>query len=321
MKYWFATLTPSLPATFYAMEINVKFKMTIPDEIKKERRIAISINLRRVGQMVTHPRQVFAELENENHKADWKSPIIVIGLILILASLMSVTSSSGTSATQAQTYGSNTSTGFSNMSPGGMQGGGPMGMGGQTQSTATTDQSSATDETATSTTASSSTLLSKILSAAGALLSFVLTWLLVGSLANLISISLGGQGNTKLATVFSAWACVPIGIRSLMQIMYVLATGNSIQAVGLSGFAPTSSTTLATLLEKILAQIDIYSIWQTVLLVIGMGVMTKLDKKKSIVIAVTSIVIVVLLKSLLGLGVEKIASINVSSGLLNTMMR
>lgn len=309
-------------ATFYAMEINVKFKKPISDEIKKDKSTPISINFKRIGLMITQPRQVFTDLESENHKADWKSPIIVVGIIIIIASLMSVTSSSSSSTAQTQTSNSSTSLGFSNMSPGGMQGGGPMGMGGQTQSTTTaTDGSSSTNETVTSTTSSSSTLLSKVLSALGALISFVLTWLLIGSLANLISISFGGQGNTKLATVFAAWTCVPIGIRSIMQMMYVVATGNSINAVGLSGFVSTTSTSMAILLEKILAQIDIYSIWQAVLLVIGIGVMTKLDKKKSILIAVISIVIVVLIKSLLGLGFEKIASINVSSSLLNTLVR
>jgi hypothetical protein len=294
------------------MEINVKSDTPTLDEFKKAKPKFISINFKRIGLMITQPCQVFTEIANENHKADWKSPIIVVGVIILLASLMSVTSSSSSSISQAQTSNSGTSFSFSN----------PMGMGGRSQATATaTDDTSSTEDTASSTTSSSSTLLSTVLSALGALISFVLTWLLVGSLANLLSISFGGRGNTKLAIVFAAWTCVPIGIRSVMQMLYVLATSTSIKSVGLSGFAPSTATTLAILLEKLLAQIDIYSIWQAVLLVIGISVMTKLDTKKSILIAVISIVIVVLVKSLLGLGVEKIASLNVSSSLLNTMVR
>jgi hypothetical protein len=298
----------------------VKSKTSFSDELKKDKPKSISINFKRIGLMVTQPRQVFTEIESENHKADWKSPIIVVGIIILLASLMSVTSSSSSSTSQTQTSNSSTSFGFSNISPGGMQGGGPMGMGGQSQST-TTDDTTSTDETAASTTSSSSTLLSTVLSAVGALISFVLTWLLIGSLANLLSISFGGQGNTKLAIVFAAWTCIPIGIRSIMQMMYVVATSTSINAVGLSGFVPSASSSMAILLQKILAQIDIYNIWQAALLVVGISVMTKLDKKKSILIAVLSIVIVILIKSLVGLGFEKIASINVSSSLLNTLVR
>lgn len=298
----------------------MKSKTSFSDELKKDKPKSISINFKRIGLMVTQPRQVFTEIESENHKADWKSPIIVVGIIILLASLMSVTSSSSSSTSQTQTSNSSTSFGFSNISPGGMQGGGPMGMGGQSQST-TTDDTTSTDETAASTTSSSSTLLSTVLSAVGALISFVLTWLLIGSLANLLSISFGGQGNTKLAIVFAAWTCIPIGIRSIMQMMYVVATSTSINAVGLSGFVPSASSSMAILLQKILAQIDIYNIWQAALLVVGISVMTKLDKKKSILIAVLSIVIVILIKSLVGLGFEKIASINVSSSLLNTLVR
>ncbi|MHB8805977.1 MAG: YIP1 family protein [Anaerolineaceae bacterium] len=300
----------------------MKSKTSFSDELKKDKPKSISINFKRIGLMVTQPRQVFTEIESENHKADWKSPIIIVGIIILLASLMSVTSSSSSSTSQTQTSNSSTSFGFSNISPGGMQGGGPMGMGGQSQSTTTaTDDITSTDETAASTTSSSSTLLSTVLSAVGALISFVLTWLLIGSLANLLSISFGGQGNTKLAIVFAAWTCIPIGIRSIMQMMYVVATSTSINAVGLSGFVPSASSSMAILLQKILAQIDIYNIWQAALLIVGISVMTKLDKKKSILIAVLSIIIVILIKSLVGLGFEKIASINVSSSLLNTLVR
>ncbi len=306
----------------------MKFKTSIPEEIKKQKPKAFSINFKRIGLMVTQPRQVFQEIESENHKADWKSPVIVVAVIIVLASLLSVTSSSGSTASQTQTSSSGStsygfSNGFSSMTPGGMQGGNPMGMmGGQTQnSTNSTTDSSSSEETTTSAASSSTTLLSRVLSAVGALLGFALTWLLIGILSNLISVSFGGQGNTGLANVFAAWTCIPLGIRSFMQIMYYFTTGNTIKAVGLSGFISNTTSNIAILFEKILAQIDIYCIWQAILLFIGIGVMTKLDKKKAILITAASMVIVILLKSLLGLGLEKIASINLSSGLLNTMMR
>jgi len=302
----------------------VKFKTSIPEELKKNKPKAISINFKRIGLMITQPRKTFQDIEGENHKADWKSPVIVVAVIIILASLLSVTSSTSSTTSQAQTSSSNgaSSFGFSNMSPGGMQGGSTMGMGGQMQSdAASSNDADSTEDLDTSTASSSSTLLSKVLSAVGSLLGFLLTWLLVGSLSNLVSISFGGQGNPGLASVFAAWTCLPIGVRSFLQIMYYFATGNTIKAVGLSGFAPITSSNMAILLEKFLAQIDIYTIWEAVLLFIGVGVMTKLDKKKSIFITAISMVVVILIKMFLGLGLEKIASINISSNLLGTMMR
>jgi hypothetical protein len=144
---------------------------------------------------------------------------------------------------------------------------------------------------------------------------------MLGSLVNLFSITFGGQANTHMAIVFSAWSALPLGIRGLMQIVYALATSASIQSVGLSGFAPSTNTNLAILLEKLLGQIDIYFIWQVILLAIGIGVMTKLDQKKTILIALSSTLAIVIVKCLLGLGLEKLSSLNLSSSMLNRLIR
>ena len=204
-----------------------------------------------------------------------------------------------------------------------MQGGGPMGMGGpnQTNNNAITiDESTATDTNGQATT-SSSTLLSRVLSALGGLVSFLLTWLLLGSLINLLAISFGGQANTKMAIVFAAWTCVPLGVRALMQILYLFASGSSINAVGLSGFVPSTTTTGTVFLQKLLSQVDIYLIWQMVLLVFGLNLITKLDTKKSILVAVSTVVLVVLLKSLLGLGIDKLSNLSINSSILGSMIR
>lgn len=273
--------------------------------------------------MITKPRQVFTEMDGENHKlADWKSPIIIVGVIIIMAGLLMVTSYTSTSSSQASNSGSGFSLDFSSLATGGMQGGSPMGMGGRNQANnATTTDESVTTDTTSPSTSSSSTLLSRILAALGSLLSFILTWLLVGSLVNLLAVSFGGQGNTKMAIVFSAWTCVPLGMRALMQILYLFATGSSINAVGLSGFVSSTATTGAVFLQKLLSQVDIYLIWQTVLLVFGLNLITKLETKKSILVAVITMVLVVLLKSLLGLGIDKLSNLNINSSVLGSMIR
>ncbi len=188
-----------------------------PTKLKNGNSKKLSINIKRFGAMITRPRQVFTEINDENHKlADWKSPIIIVGLIIIVAGLLMVTNTTSTSSSQASSSSSGFSLDFSSLATGGMQGGGPMGMGGpnQTNNNAITiDESTATDTNGQATT-SSSTLLSRVLSALGGLVSFLLTWLLLGSLINLLAISFGGQANTKMAIVFAAWTCVPLGVRA-----------------------------------------------------------------------------------------------------------
>ena len=124
-----------------------------------------------------------------------------------------------------------------------------------------------------------------------------------------------------MAIVMAAWVCVPLGIRAVMQIVYFLATTTSINAVGLSGFAPSSDTNIAIFLEKFLAQIDVYLIWQVALLVIAISVMTKLNTKKSIIIAVSSMLLIMIVQSLFGLGIEQLSSLEISSSTLNRLVR
>lgn len=308
----------------FRLEICVKpdKKKTSLKELKNNQH-TFSINFKRIGQVITKPRSIFSEIEQENSKkADWKSPIVVVTVIVLIASLLSVTGSTSSSSSGSTTSNSTSSTNGGGMPGGGGMGGGMGGMGGmgggQSQSNSDEEETAETNSTESE---SSSTLLTKILSALGNVAGFILTWLCLGSLVNLFSISFGGQGNTKMSLVFVAWACIPVGIRAIMQIMYVLATTTSINAVGLSGFISNAETSGAILLQKTLAQIDIYLVWQVVLLVLGTSVMTKLNRKKSIIIALSSIILVIFVKSLFGLGFEKLASIEINSGILNNLIR
>jgi hypothetical protein len=290
-------------------------------EVKNNNHEKIKVDYKRITQIIFHPRAVFVELETENKKAEWMTPLIVVCAILLLSSLLSVTSSTTASTTGAANSSSSASSfstgGMGGM--GGMPGGGPGGMGMQT--TATTESNGTSEDAATASNDSSSTFLVKVLTMLGTIAGFLLTWLILGSLVNLFSITFGGQANTHMAMVFAAWSTIPIGVRGLMQLMYALATATSIKAVGLSGFISTTDTTWAIILEKLLAQIDIYLIWQVILLVIGISVMTKLNHRKPFLIALCSIVIILIIKSLLGLGLEKLSSLNVSSSMLNRLIR
>lgn len=302
------------------MEIYVEPEERSLDELKNNSDNKFSIDFKRIGQIITQPRLVFSAIEQDGKKAEWKTPIIVVSVIILIASLLSVTSSASSSSASSTSAASTTSSGFG---PGGMGGGGMPGSDGRMdmQATTTTNNDDTTDETASQDSGSSSTILTKALSALGSILSFMLTWLILGSIVNLLSISFGGQANTHLALVFAAWASIPIGVRAIMQILYALATTSSINAVGLSGFAPTTSTNAAIFLEKLLAQIDIYTIWQVILLAIGISVMTKLNNKKPIIVAISSMLIIILIKSLLGLGIDKLSSLEISSSVLNNLIR
>ncbi len=286
------------------------------NEIKNENKF--SLNFKRIGKLITQPRLVFSEIEQEGKKAEWRTPIAVVAVVILLASLLSVSSSTSNASPSSATSISAQS-GFGSGNMGGMPGGGgPMGM---QQATTSADTEDAQGESASQASGSSSTFLTKILSALGNILSFALTWLILGSIINLLSISMGGQANTHMALIFAAWASVPVGARAVMQIMYALATGSSVTAIGLSGFAPTADSNAAIFLGNLLEQVDIYMIWQVVLLTIGVSVMTKLNNKKPIIVAVSSMLILILIKSLLGLGIDQLSNLEIDSSVLNNLVR
>ena len=287
------------------------------DELKNGKKF--SLNFKRMGRLITQPRLVFTNIEEEGKKAEWLTPIIVVAAIILLAGLLSVSAASTPSSAAGQASSSaQTNFGPGSMGGGGGMGGGPMGM--QQSAAASSDDETAGDSAAQEDN-SSSNMLTKTFSAFGSVLSFALSWLILGSIVNLLSISMGGQANTHLALIFAAWASIPMGARAVMQIVYTLATGSSITAVGLSGFITGTDTNGLIFLEKLLEQVDIYMIWQAVLLTIAVSVMTKLNNKKPILVAAASMAILIVLKSLLGLGIEQISNLEINSSVLNNLVR
>ncbi len=116
-----------------------------------------------------------------------------------------------------------------------------------------------------------------------------------------------------MAINIAAWSSIPIGIENGMRMIYVLATSSSIQRAGLSGFAPSGSSDMVSFLQHLLARIDLYFFWMVGLLVIGISAWSGMSRKKSFVVTLLSIVIILLIQSLLGVGLEKLGSLNINT--------
>jgi hypothetical protein len=147
--------------------------------------------------------------------------------------------------------------------------------------------------------------------------SFLITWALLGALINLLSLAFGGHGNSLMAMNIAAWASIPLGVRSLMQLVYYLATGNGIAEPGLSGFAPTANgNTGLAFLQHLLSRVDIYLFWEIALLAVGVGIWGGLARKKSWAIAILAVGLILILQSLLGLGLEALGGLNLNTSML-----
>ena len=123
----------------------------------------------------------------------------------------------------------------------------------------------------------------------GALLALWLGWLIQAGILHLGSTLLGGRGSMGSALNVVAWAGVPFILRDVLRAVYVLAAGHPIQSAGLSGFVTGTG-----MLYQLLARVDVFLVWNIVLLVIGLHVADGLPKGKAIAGGLVVVLILVL---------------------------
>lgn len=93
-------------------------------------------------------------------------------------------------------------------------------------------------------------------------------WLVVGGVLHLLLTLIGGRTPTITTMNIVAWARLPFAVRDLVRMASALA-GDPVRTTGLAGFAAADATGGALFLSLLLALVDIYLVWQIVLIVIG----------------------------------------------------
>jgi len=96
-----------------------------------------------------------------------------------------------------------------------------------------------------------------------------------------------------------AWSSLPFAVRDILRVVFMLAAGHAIISPGLSGFTPTPG-----LVSQLLTRVDIFLIWQVVLLIIGFALTDGLARGK----AVTGVVVVIILVLLAQAGIGALTS-------------
>ncbi|MCI0555139.1 MAG: YIP1 family protein [Anaerolineae bacterium] len=129
----------------------------------------------------------------------------------------------------------------------------------------------------------------------GALAGLWVGWLLLAGLLHFGSTLLGGRGSMQSALNIVAWGSLPFALRDLLRIIFMLSTGHAIVSPGLSGFASS-----AGFLSQLLMRLDIFLIWNLILLVIGFGIAEGLSRGKAVTGVLTVILLVLLAQSGLG---------------------
>jgi hypothetical protein len=135
-----------------------------------------------------------------------------------------------------------------------------------------------------------------ILPSLASLLGVWFGWLVLGGILHLVTTLFGGRGSTAISLNIVAWASLPLVLREVIQIIYTLSTQKLIISSGLSGFSPSGETGWPLLLGQILKLIDIYMIWQFALLILGTRISTGLNRSKSLLCVIISILVIFMLQ-------------------------
>jgi hypothetical protein len=137
-------------------------------------------------------------------------------------------------------------------------------------------------------------------------------WLILGGLLHLVTTLLGGRGSITLSLNIVAWASLPLAVREFVHIVYLLITNKIISNPGLSGFSQVSDSGLPLYLSQILALIDIYLLWQIMLLILGVRISSGLTPPKSIFSVILTVLIILLIQSGLSYLGNTLANLNIT---------
>jgi hypothetical protein len=129
----------------------------------------------------------------------------------------------------------------------------------------------------------------------GSLTGLWVGWLLLAALLHFGSTLLGGRGSMQSALNIVAWASLPFAVRDILRIIFMLSASHAIISPGLSGFASTPG-----FVSQLLTRVDIFLIWQVILLVIGFSVTDSLPRSKAV--AGVAVVMLLVLLAQAGLG-------------------
>ena len=107
-------------------------------------------------------------------------------------------------------------------------------------------------------------------------------WALLSVLLMVLLLAFGHPMEWQKIFNLTAWCTLPYVLRDLIQMVYLLASSQLINKPGLSGFMAEGAIGFSQYLVGLLALIDIYLIWQLVLVMIGVYQRTQMTVIKSV---------------------------------------
>jgi len=147
----------------------------------------------------------------------------------------------------------------------------------------------------------------------GGLLKLWVSWFLLSVILYLVFTIFGSRASSLKSYNLAAWSFLPIGIRYVVQILAMLFARVQITNPGLSGFIGADATGLAAYLRSFIGLIDVYLIFQIVLLFIGSIPLSGLAKTKAWLATGISVFMLMLLQAIPGLVSSMLSNLSFTS--------
>ncbi len=149
-----------------------------------------------------------------------------------------------------------------------------------------------------------------VLPAVSALAGVWLGWFVLSALLHLLLTLAGSRASMTAYLNLVGWASLPLALRYIVQGGYALIEKQQVTMAGLSGFAPVGEGFVPAYLGALLVFIDIYFLWQVVLLFVGARPTTGLSNGKVTANLILSLVILLLLSALPGYLITQLSGLS-----------
>ncbi len=137
-------------------------------------------------------------------------------------------------------------------------------------------------------------------------------WFLLGAILHVILTLSGSRGSRGADFSLAGWSMLPYAVRIIVQMVYMLATRQMISRPGVSGFLPADATGGMAFLVSLLSLVDLYLVWQFVLLVIGAVRGSGLARGKVFGAVALSLVLLIALQALPGFASAQLSGLTVN---------
>jgi hypothetical protein len=146
----------------------------------------------------------------------------------------------------------------------------------------------------------------------GALVGLWMGWFLLGGILHLSLTLVGSRSTTKTTFNLAAWASVPFAIRLIVQIVAMLTTRSLINSPGVSGFIASDAAGGLMYARIVLSLIDLYLIWQFILLVVGAASIPGLSTGKTLGGVLATLLLLLALAALPGFIASQLGGLDVN---------